>query len=294
MIRYCLFWILIVGMVPSPELDPSGETGGGAGIKVAPVSLLNRYGEITGLGLHPDGNSLIISCIRKGLPWHTDSKAVEPDLWQVKVPVRDSDPWQVLPYGICSESADLYPSWSVSGKRMYYVSWGLLWETTGGPIYRVRHSKKGSWKGVKGLGAGITRFCEEDAYEILDVSLSPNEKTCYVTARTADALEGDFYQSDRNIFGWQRPRRMAISSLERDLSLSLSHDGRRMYLGKDLADGTGGDIYRLSVLVDGAIGPQEKLPYPINTLSNEHHFVEWPDGRGGFFIRDGKVWEARF
>ncbi|MEO1448293.1 MAG: hypothetical protein AAFV07_02130 [Bacteroidota bacterium] len=256
---------------------------------VFPLDKLNQCGKVKSLGIHPSGKFLIVSSLRADVPWVGEKDKV-PNLWMVPLPVGADSTWAVLPYGICSEAAELYPSWDKKGRHLYFLSWGLLWESTGGPIYRVRKGEK-DWKQVKGLGGGITRFCQEEALEILDCSISPDAQECFITAQTPEAPKGDFFRAEKGLLGWKRPERMAISSLGADISLSTTLDGRRLYLASNRYEGAGkGDIYRLPVLPDGAIGPMEPLGDLVNTVADEHHFVEAPDGKHGYFIREGKVW----
>lgn len=75
-----------------------------------------------------------------------------------------------------------------------------------------------------------------------------------------------------------------INSPGHEATISLSHDGKTLFIYKD--DKGDGNIYMSKLLSNGQWSKPEKLPEPINSPYWESHATLAPDGRTLYFVSD--------
>ncbi|SKA22857.1 TolB family protein [Novilysobacter spongiicola] len=106
--------------------------------------------------------------------------------------------------------------------------------------------------------------------------------------REGGAGGGDLWRAELIDGRWQDPQPLSLNSPGEDLDPAFAADGRWLYFASDRKGGAGGhDLYRAPVGADGSVGPQERLPGPLNTRGNESSPVPTQDGRHLLFASDG-------
>ena len=143
---------------------------------------------------------------------------------------------------------------------------------------------------IRNIGAVINTSFDEYA-PVLDST----ETTLIFTSRRHGSTggliadDGKYYEDiyiSRKVNGqWTKPRNMGldINTQEHDATISLSADGKELYIYRD--EGSGGDIY-VSKLFSGHWLKPKKLGSNINTYGKETHACVSADGSTLYFTSD--------
>ena len=130
-------------------------------IRVTRVNVLNSSARETNLSITPDGNYLYYMSLRGGKSWSRSymtfrgDSVYDGDIWYAQ---RVGNRWQnprCMPYGINTSQGEDEPNISANGRRVYFQSWNIMWDRTGGPYYMAERSGN-KWSSPRGLGGGIT------------------------------------------------------------------------------------------------------------------------------------------
>ncbi|MEO0584321.1 MAG: VWA domain-containing protein [Bacteroidota bacterium] len=266
-------------------------------IQVSRLSILNSKARETNLSITPDGNYLFFMSLRGEQVWSRPYMIFEGDS------VYDGDIWysrkingkwgkpKCLPYGINSAMGEDEPNISANGSSLYFQSWNINWEYTGGPYYKTKRQDQ-DWGRPKGLGGGITEFFSR--VQATDgMTLSPDERMFFVAAGNEYDEPMDIFISKLTGMGWTFCRRLPISTEGDERSVFMAGDGKTLYFASDGYEGLGGlDIYKTTIYADGSIGEVINIGAPFNTSGDDYGFTLTADGMEAYFIRNGDIYFA--
>lgn len=264
-------------------------------IEIIPLDQLNSPFDEDNLCLTANSRQLYFSTNRGGQIWSYSRRgpggwyASDRDIWVSEKVKGQWQPPVPLPYGINTSNSEDEPSTVKNGKVLYYQSWGLQWEQTQGPYYRVKRKGR-KWKNLQGLGGPITRFFRLYSYTH-GMCVSPDQRLLIVAARKPSEAHFDVYMSRKGPFGWSRFTRLDISTAGNEQSVFLAADGKTLYFASDGYEGFGGlDIYKTVLSADGSFGAIINLGAPINSEQDDYGFVISKDGNEAYFVRQGDIY----
>jgi outer membrane protein OmpA-like peptidoglycan-associated protein/tetratricopeptide (TPR) repeat protein len=144
--------------------------------------------------------------------------------------------------------------------------------------------KKGEWSKPINMGKPINT----PKYWEPSVSLTSDGSRIYFSSNRPGGLGGlDLYYCDKDSKGrWLEPVNMGptINTDDDDDSPFIHADGRTLYFSSRGHNGMGGfDIYKTTLMPDGAWSYPEHLGYPINTADDDIYFVLSADNRHGYY-----------
>jgi len=266
-------------------------------IQVSRLSILNSKARETNLSITPDGNYLFFMSLRGEQVWSRPYMIFEGDS------VYDGDIWysrkingkwgkpKCLPYGINSAMGEDEPNISANGSSLYFQSWNINWEYTGGPYYKTKRQDQ-DWGRPKGLGGGITEFFSR--VQATDgMTLSPDERMFFVAAGNEYDEPMDIFISKLTGMGWTFCRRLPISTEGDERSVFIAADNKTVYFASDSYDGFGGlDIYKTTLNADGTTGEVINIGEPFNTPGDDYGFILTADGLEAYFVRNGDIYFA--
>ncbi|MEO0470864.1 MAG: VWA domain-containing protein, partial [Bacteroidota bacterium] len=266
-------------------------------IRVSRVGILNSSARETNLSITPDGNYLYYMSLRGGKSWSRSymtfrgDSVYDGDIWYAQ---RVGNRWQnprCMPYGINTSQGEDEPNISANGKRVYFQSWNIMWDRTGGPYYMAERNGN-KWSSPRGLGGGITEFFHH--LPATDgMSISVNEKTFVVAAGPDYDAPMDIFLSRQSRYGWTYCKRLPISTPGDDRSVFLAADGKTLYFASDGYKGFGGlDIYKTTLINDSTFGEVVNVGAPFNTPADDYGLILTGDGNEAYFIRDGDIYFA--
>ena len=267
-------------------------------IQIKKMSVLSSQYRETNLSITPDGRYLYFMSLRGGQPWSRQymtfrgDSVYDGDIWYSQ---KINGRWQrpkSMPYGINTPQGEDEPNVTADGKTVYYQSWNSLWQRTGGPYYKARHTGGKSWSRPEGLGGGITEFFR--MMPATDgMSISNDEKTFLVAAGPDYDADMDIYMSKKSDYGWTFCKKLPISTPRDDRSVFLAADGKTIYFASDGYKGFGGlDIYKTTIKSDGTLGEIINVGAPFNTSADDYGLILTGDGNEAYFIRDGNIYFA--
>jgi len=155
-------------------------------------------------------------------------------------------------------------------------------------IYASFREPDGSWSKATNLGGAInSRMWESQP------SISPDGRTLYFVRAASDQSD------DMDIFyshfvpgqGWTQAEPVAgeVNTPFKDVSPFMHFDGRSLYFSSNGHPGLGDlDFFVARLLPDGSFDTPENLGYPINSARQDFSLRVAPDGRTGYFARDGE------
>lgn len=267
-------------------------------IRITRLDVVNSSYRETNISITPDGRYLYFMSLRGEQPWSTPTltwrgkQQWDGDIWYSK---QTNGVWGkpvCLPYGINTASGEDEPNVSPNGKRVYYQSWNLSWEQTGGPYYMADYLD-GKWTSPKGLGGGITAFFKSGIKATDGMAIAPDGKRFVVAAAYDYDANMDLYMSVKGTNGWSYCKKLNISTPGDERSCFLAADGRTLYFASDGYKGFGGlDIFKTVLRDDGSFGEVINLGAPFNTAGDDYGFILTSNGNDGYFVRDGDIYYA--
>ncbi|MCB0846258.1 MAG: VWA domain-containing protein, partial [Bacteroidetes bacterium] len=214
------------------------------------------------------------------------------DIWYSQKINGRWQPPKSMPYGINTPQGEDEPNVTADGQTVYYQSWNSLWQRTGGPYYKARHTGGKSWSRPEGLGGGITEFFRTTPATD-GMSISSDEKTFIVAAGRDYDAPMDIYMSKKSSYGWTYCKKLPISTTRDDRSVFLAADGKTIYFASNGYKGFGGlDIYKTTLNSDGTVGEIINVGAPFNTPADDYGLILTGDGNEAYFVRDGDIYFA--
>lgn len=177
---------------------------------------------------------------------------------------------------------------SPDGKTLYMTINTMILES---PKPKTRHSdlfyckinRKGTWNSPKPMGKPINSIFFDAA-----VSLTADESTAYfVSERIGGQGRADIWVSYKEGNGWSKPENLGdvINTDGNETTVSVSPDGTYLFFSSTGHEGMGGyDVYVSKNTGDSWEKPVN-LGYPINTVSDETHFVYYPQLKRAYYSK---------
>lgn len=150
-------------------------------------------------------------------------------------------------------------------------------------IFYCRKNNKGTWNSPKSLGKPINSVYFEAA-----VSYTADGNTAYfVSERIGGKGRADIYVSYKDGNGWSKPENLgdSINTSGNETTVFTSADGEYLFFSSTGHEGMGGyDVYVAKKNGDTWDKPVN-LGYPINTVSDETHFVYYPALKRAYYSK---------
>lgn len=154
-------------------------------------------------------------------------------------------------------------------------------------LFYCRLNRKGTWNSPKPMGKPINSIFFDAA-----VSLTADGNTAYfISERIGGEGRADIWVSSKQGNDWSKPENLGntINTPGNETTVFVSPDGLYLFFSSTGHEGMGGyDIY----VSKNNAGEWEKpvnLGYPINTVSDETHFVFYPDKKKAFYSKFSSV-----
>ncbi len=151
------------------------------------------------------------------------------------------------------------------------------------------HKEKDSWQPRRPIGSPIKTGYNEGAQ-----SLAPDGTYLLYTMCNADYGMGscDLYWAKKMGEKWSRPRNFGspVNTSAWESQPSIASDGRTIYFVSSRPGGFGGmDIWKTTMIGEGAFTPPENLGSTINTPGDDAAPFIHADGRTLYFASNGRV-----
>jgi outer membrane protein OmpA-like peptidoglycan-associated protein len=205
---------------------------------------------------------------------------------------------------INSRNDDAVVSISPDGQVIYYLSFKPGWERDGGPFYKAE-LRGTSWKNIKGLGGGITRFLayKEKKAQALGASISPDGKEFYF-ATNIDSMHGmsDIWVSKFQDGTWSFPDNLGETINAKDEYNGrpyLAFDGKTLFFSSTGHGGFGGKDLYMSIKRFNKWTKPLNLGPDINSEYSEESLSIPASGNSVYLVSDRKdtkgssdIWKA--
>lgn len=154
-------------------------------------------------------------------------------------------------------------------------------------IYASFLREDGAWSEAVNLGKAVNTPMWES-----QPAISPDGRTLYfVRARTDKSKNMNIYYTQLNREGrWGEAQKVPgkVNTEFQDVSPFIHFDNQSLYFSSNGHPGMGDlDFFVSRRLPDGSFGEPQNLGYPINTGAQDFSLVVAPDGKTGYFSRDG-------
>lgn len=185
-----------------------------------------------------------------------------------------------------TEGMDAISHISPDGKTMYMTINTMVMDkpkpkTRHSDIFVCRLNRRGTWNSPKAIGKPINTLLFDAA-----VSFTADEGTAYfVSERPGGFGRSDIWVSYKEGNGWSKPENLgdSINTDGNETTVFVSRDGEQLFFSSTGHEGMGGyDVYVATKNGDGWNAPVN-LGYPINTVSDETHFVYYPELKKAFY-----------
>lgn len=172
------------------------------------------------------------------------------------------------------------------GKEMYMT---INTEVLESPKPKTKHSdifycklnRKGTWNSPKSIGKPINTFLFDAA-----ISMTEDGSTAYfVSERKGGEGRSDIWVSYRSGSSWSKPENLGptINTKGNETTVNVTPDGQYLFFSSTGHKGMGGyDVY-VSKNEGGSWSTPVNLGYPINTVSDETHFVYHPGKKMAYY-----------
>lgn len=156
-------------------------------------------------------------------------------------------------------------------------------KTKSADIFYCKLNRKGTWNSPKPLGKPVNSFYFEAA-----VSLTQDGNTAYfVSERLGGEGRSDIWVSYKEGGDWTKPENLGdvVNTKGNETTVNVSPDGVYLFFSSTEHEGMGGyDIY-VTKNNGGEWGKPVNLGYPINTVSDETHFVYHKDLKRAYYSK---------
>lgn len=151
-------------------------------------------------------------------------------------------------------------------------------------IFYCKMNKKGTWNSPKSMGKPINSVKFDAA-----ISLTADESTAYFISErgVGDKFQSDIFVSSRTGNSWSKPEKLSdvINTTGNETTVFVSPDGMYLFFSSTGHEGMGGyDIY-VSKNKGSEWDKPVNLGYPINTVSDETHFVYYPNLKRAYYSK---------
>lgn len=177
---------------------------------------------------------------------------------------------------------------SKDGQTMYLTINTMVLEkpkpkTKHSDIFYCRMNRKGTWNSPKSLGKPVNSMLFDAA-----ASFTDDESTVYfISERPGGYGRADIWVSYKQGNDWTKPENLGdvVNTDGNETTVFVSGDGQYLFFSSTGHKGMGGyDVYVAKNNGDGWDEPIN-LGYPINTVSDETHFVHYPALNKAFYSK---------
>ncbi len=148
-------------------------------------------------------------------------------------------------------------------------------------IYFSKKNNKGGWNSPKPLGKPVNTLFFDAAS-----SITEDGNTLYfISERNGGEGRSDIWKTTKLGKKWAKPVNLGpiINTEGQETTVYVTPNEKYLFFSSTGHEGMGGyDIY-VSANVDGQWGDPINLGYPINTVSDETHFVYYPASNKAFY-----------
>lgn len=175
---------------------------------------------------------------------------------------------------------------SPDGETMYLTINTMVLEkpkpkTKHSDIFYCRMNRKGTWNSPKSMGKPVNSLLFDAA-----ISFTADENTAYfVSERPGGFGRADIWVTYKQGNNWTKPENLGetINTSGNETTVNVSADGQYLYFSSTGHKGMGGyDIYVAKNNGEGWDEPVN-LGYPINTVSDETHFIYYPNQKKAYY-----------
>ncbi len=175
---------------------------------------------------------------------------------------------------------------SPDGKTLYLTINTMVMEspkpkTKHSDVFYCKLNRKGTWNSPKPLGKPINSLFFDAA-----ITLTEDEQTAYIVSeRIGGEGRSDIWVSYKTGNNWSKPENLGkeINTPGNETTVFISPDGQYLFFSSTGHEGMGGyDIYVSKNNGDGWDKPVN-LGYPINSVSDETHFVFYKDLKKAYY-----------
>ena len=150
-------------------------------------------------------------------------------------------------------------------------------------IYSCKMNRKGTWNSPKAMGKPINTIFFDAA-----VSLTADESTAYfISERAGEKQQADIFVTYRTGNSWSKPENLGetINTSGNETTVFVSPDGIYLFFSSTGHEGMGGYDIFVSKNNGNEWSKPVNLGYPINTVSDETHFVYYGDLKRGYYSK---------
>jgi len=150
-------------------------------------------------------------------------------------------------------------------------------------IFYCKMNRTGTWNSPKAMGSPINSFFFDAA-----ISLTADESTCYfISERGGEKKQSDIYVSYKTGNSWSKPENLGdvINTEGNETTVFVSPDGVYLYFSSTGHEGMGGYDVFVSKNNGSEWSKPVNLGYPINTVSDETHFVYYPQLKRAYYSK---------
>ncbi|MBD3637677.1 MAG: PD40 domain-containing protein [Crocinitomicaceae bacterium] len=175
---------------------------------------------------------------------------------------------------------------SPDGKYMYVTINTMAMDkpkpkTKHSDIFLCRMNNRGGWNSPKNIGKPINSIW----FDAL-ASVTADESTMYfISERKGGYGNGDIWSSTKVGKDWGKPVNLGatINTKGQETTVYVTPDEKYLFFSSDRHEGIGGyDVY-VCKNQDGQWSDPVNLGYPINTVSDETHFIYLPEQKKGYY-----------
>ena len=148
-------------------------------------------------------------------------------------------------------------------------------------LFYCKLNRKGTWNSPKSLGKPINSFLFDAAF-----TMTADESTAYfISERKGGEGRSDIWVSYKSGNSWTKPENLGntINTPGNETTVFVSADGNYLFFSSTGHKGMGGyDVY-VSKNNGSSWSEPVNLGYPINTVSDETHFVYYPEMNRAYY-----------
>ena len=177
---------------------------------------------------------------------------------------------------------------SADGKEMYLT---INTEVTEERKPKTKHSdlfvsklnKRGSWNSPKAMNKGVNSLFFDAAMSIT----KDGQDAYFISERNGGEGKADIWWTQKIGKNWSKPVNLGktINTSGNETTVSVSPDGKYLFFSSTGHKGMGGyDVY-VSKNVNGGWQAPVNLGFPINSVSDETHFVYHPETNKAYYSK---------
>ncbi len=187
-----------------------------------------------------------------------------------------------------TEGMDAISHISADGQTLYMTINTMILQspkprTRHSDIYYCKMNRKGTWNSPKAMGKPINTIFFDAA-----VSLTADESTAYfISERAGEKQQADIFVTYRNGNTWTKPENLGetINTSGNETTVFVSPDGIYLFFSSTGHEGMGGYDVFVSKNNGNEWSKPVNLGYPINTVSDETHFVYYSDLKRAYYSK---------